>query len=89
MAKKDKLFFRKTEQKTQNGTGTKTKTQISGTEYRGLKINKHLQSIYLQQRRQEYTMEKRQSLQHIVLGKLDSCMWVHEIRTHPHTVQKK
>ena len=34
----------------------------------------HLQSITLQQRRQEYTMEKRQSLQQVVLGKLDSCM---------------
>ena len=53
------IFFRKTKQKTQNGTGTKTNTQISGTEYRGPKTNKHLQSIYLQQRRQEYTMEKK------------------------------
>ena len=34
----------------------------------------HLQSINLQQRRQEYTMEKRQSLQHVVLVKLDSYM---------------
>ena len=32
----------------------------------------HLQSISLQQRRQEYIMEKRQSLQQVVLGKLDS-----------------
>ena len=30
--------------------------------------------INLRQRRQEYTMEKRQSLQQAVLGKLDSCM---------------
>ena len=34
----------------------------------------HLWSINLQQRRQEYTMEKRQSLQQVVLGKLDSYM---------------
>ena len=34
----------------------------------------HLQTINLQQTRQEYTMEKRQSLQQVVLGKLDSCM---------------
>ena len=34
----------------------------------------HLQSINHRQRRQEYTMEKRQSLQQVVLGKLDSCM---------------
>ena len=35
-------------------------------------INPHLWTINLQQRRQEYTMEKRQSLQQVVLGKLDS-----------------
>ena len=34
----------------------------------------HLQSINLQQKGQEYTMEKRRSLQQVVLGKLDSCM---------------
>ena len=34
----------------------------------------HLWSINLQQRRQECTMEKRQSLQQVVLGKLASCM---------------
>ena len=34
----------------------------------------HLWSINLRQRRQEYTMEKRHSLQQVVLGKLDSCM---------------
>ena len=32
----------------------------------------HLQSINLQQRRQKYTMQKRQSLQQVMLGKLDS-----------------
>ena len=34
----------------------------------------HLQLINLPQRRQEYTVEKRQSLQQLVLGKLDSHM---------------
>ena len=33
----------------------------------------HLQTINLQQTRQEYTMEKRQSLQQVVLGKLVTC----------------
>ena len=33
-----------------------------------------LGTINLQQRRQEYTMGKRQSLQQVVLGKLDSHM---------------
>ena len=34
----------------------------------------HLQSLNLWQRRQEYTMEKTQSLQYMGLGKLDSYM---------------
>ena len=34
----------------------------------------HLQSIKFGQRRQECTMEKRQSLQQVALGKLDCCM---------------
>ena len=34
----------------------------------------HLWSINLKQRRQEYTVEKRQPLQQVVLGKLDSYM---------------
>ena len=37
-------------------------------------INLHLRSVNLLQRRQEYTMEKRQSLQQVVLGKLDNRM---------------
>ena len=32
----------------------------------------HIQPINLQQRKQEYTMGKRQSLQQVVLGELDS-----------------
>ena len=35
---------------------------------------KKIWSINHQQRRQEYTLEKRQSLQQVVLGKLDSHM---------------
>ena len=34
----------------------------------------YLQSINLQQRRQDYTIEKRQYLQQAVLGKLSNCM---------------
>ena len=34
----------------------------------------HLEPINLRQRRQEYTMKKRQSLQQVALGKLDSRM---------------
>ena len=48
----------------------------------------HLWSINLQQRRQEYKMEKRQSLQQVVLGKLDSCMEINEVRTLPQTIHK-
>ena len=33
-------------------------------------------------------MEKRQSLQHMALGKLDSYVQINEIRTVPHTVYK-
>jgi len=32
----------------------------------------HLWPINLQQRKQEYTMEKRESLQQVVLGEVDS-----------------
>ena len=45
----------------------------------------HLWSKNLQQRKQEYTMEKTQSLWQVVLGKLDSCMLVSEFTTHTHT----
>ena len=56
--------------------GTSTKTEIQSKEQDRNPRNKpmHLQSINLQQRRQEYTMKKRQSLQQEVSGKLDSCM---------------
>ena len=48
----------------------------------------HIRPIGLQQRRQEYTMGKRQSLQYIVLGKLDSHMQKNEIRLLPYTMHK-
>ena len=43
-------------------------------------------STNLQQRRQEYTMGKRQSLQKVVLRKLDSYMQKNEIRTFSNTI---
>ena len=46
---------------------------------------KHLWAPYLWQRRQKYTMEERQPLQLVVLGKLDSYMWKKETRTLPNT----
>ena len=42
----------------------------------------HLWSINFGQRRPEYPMGKRQSLQQVVLGKLDSHMQVNEVITH-------
>ena len=49
--------------------------------YRSMKQNReprnkptHLSSVHLRQDRQGYTMEQRQSLQQMVLGKLDSLM---------------
>ena len=45
----------------------------------------HLWSNNLRQRKQEYTVEKAQSLWQVVLGKLDSCMLISEFTTHTHT----
>ena len=45
-------------------------------------------SINLQQRNKEYKMGQRQSLQQVMLGKLDSHMQINEVRTHPHTINK-
>ena len=42
-----------------------------------------LRSVSLQQKRQKYTMEEKQSLQQVVLEKLDSRMYINEVRTHP------
>ena len=47
-----------------------------------------LWSINLWQRRQEHKREKIQSFQHVVLEKLDSCMWINETRTYLHTMHK-
>ena len=48
----------------------------------------HLWSINLPQWKQEYTMEKKQSLLQVVLGKLDSYMEKNEIRTFSNTTHK-
>ena len=48
----------------------------------------HLWSVNLCKRMQEYTIEKRQFLQQVVLGKLDSCTSINEVRTLPHTIHK-
>jgi len=49
---------------------------------------RHLWSINLWERRQEHKMGKRQSFQQALLGNLDSCLWINETRTHPHTMHK-
>ena len=49
---------------------------------------RHLQLINLQQRREEYKVGKRQSFQQVLLGKLDSCMYINETGTHTHTMHK-
>ena len=33
-------------------------------------------------------MGKRQSLQQVVLGKLDNCTQINEVGTHPHIIHK-
>ena len=48
----------------------------------------YLWSTNLWQRRQGYKMGKRQSLQQMELKKLDICMWINEVRPHPHTMHK-
>ena len=57
-------------------------------EQKGEARNKHINlcSINLQQRRQKYTMEKRQSLQQVVLGKLDSYMQKNHPGLFSHTI---
>ena len=54
-----------------------------------LEINLYTYSqLVFGKKRQEYTMEKRQSLQQVVLGKLNSLMYISEIKTPPHTKYK-
>ena len=43
---------------------------------------------YLCQRRQVYTLGQTQSLQYVVLGKLDNFVFKNEIRTLPNTIHK-
>ena len=49
---------------------------------------KYLWSVNLQQRRQKYTVENRQSLQQVMLVNLDSYRYISEIRTFPNTIYK-
>ena len=67
-------------------TGTKTHTQTNGQDGQPRNKSTPLWSINLRQRRREYAMEKRQSLQELVLGKLDSSMWKGENRTLSHAI---
>ena len=48
----------------------------------------YLWSVNLQQRRQKYTEENRQSLQQVMLVNLDSYRYMSEIRTFPNTIYK-
>ena len=48
----------------------------------------HLWTPYLGQRRQEYTMDKRQSLKQVVLGKLVNHLKKNETRTLSNTIHK-
>ena len=58
----------------QYGTGTKQKYMSMEQDKKPRDKPTHLWSPNLRQRRQEHTMETRQSLQWVVLGKLDSFM---------------
>ena len=48
----------------------------------------HLRTLHLLQRKQKYTMEKRQSLHQIVLGKLVNHVQKNETRTLSNTIHK-
>ena len=48
----------------------------------------HLWSVNLPQRRQKYTMGKREFIQQVILGKLDSHMQVNEVRELLHIIHK-
>ena len=68
---------------------------VQKQKYRSMKQNRkprnkptHLWSISLRQRRQGYTKLERQSLQHVMLGKLDSYMGKNEIRLSFNTIHK-
>ena len=64
----------------QYGTGTKYHRSMEQNRKPRDKLT-HLWTPYLWQRRQEYTMEKRQSLLQVVLGKLVNHLWKNETRT--------
>ena len=52
-------------------------------------LTMNLWASYLWQRQQEHTREKKQSLQRVVLGKLDSYVLKIEIRMLPNTIHTK
>lgn len=84
-----KIYYKAAVIKTVN-TGTKIDTQSMGWK-RELRNNPTLiwpMTINLQQRMQEYTVVKRQSLQQTVLGKLDSYMRKNETGPLFHTIHK-
>ena len=61
----------------------RTKPYGSREQYRDTRDKlRHIRSINLQHRRQEYTKEKRQSLQQAVWGKLDIHMLEHSFIQH-------
>ena len=70
-------------------------TQITKSDTRSMEEDRRPRNILiclrptnLWQRRQECTVEKRQPLQQVMLGKLDSYTWKSEIRTLPNTTHK-
>ena len=70
------------------GTGTKAGIWINRTGWKSKDTPMNLLSPNLWQRMQEYSMENRQALQKVMLGKLDSYMQKSEIGTLPNTIHK-
>ena len=84
------LYFRQHHKTNQNSLVLAQRERCRSVEQNREPRNKptHLWTLSLWQRRQEYTMGKRQSLQQVVLGKSDRCTWISEARTHPHTAYR-
>ena len=61
---------------------------LPGSSVHGISQARVLEWVAIAFSRQEYTMEQRQPLQYMVLGKLDSYMQKNEIRTLPNTIHK-
>ena len=71
----------------QYGTGMKTDRAMAQDRKPRNKLML-IWAINLQQRRQGYTMKKKQPLQEVVLGKLDRYMKKNAIRTFSNTIHK-